>query len=491
MTSMDAEEFRTADTTALSDALRGGATTTEHLLRTFHELVETLDRSGPRLGSVLAVREDSRSLESPGTDARGRLCGIPVLLKDNIDFLDGPVSTAGSFALIDSRPKRNAPVVDRLIAAGMVPSGSANMSEWANFRSSRSVSGWSGRGGLTVNPHALDRSAGGSSSGSAVAVAAGIVPLALGTETDGSILNPASYNGIVGLKPTVGLVDGRGVIPISRSQDTVGPMGRTVLDVARLLSVLTGGNYEHAATGQSVAAMRIGLLATVYWAQNPAIAELTERATRALADSGAHIVEDVEIPGCAELAESGIERTRLLADFRADLASYLATRVGSGPRSVADVIEFNSRHAQRELNYFGQDLLEASVETEGMSAAEYQRVIDDCVRCGRDEGIDAALRLAGVDCLMAPVYEPAPKIDLINGDPGGWTGRRSVSAVQAAAVAGYPGVSVPVGSVGGMPIGMVIFGTAHAESSLLAVASCLERVLDARVTPGFRMPQAG
>jgi amidase len=324
-----------------------------------------------------------------------------------------------------------------------------------------------------------------------VAVAAGIVPLALGTETDGSILNPASYNGIVGLKPTVGLVDGRGVIPISRSQDTVGPMGRTVLDVARLLSVLTGGDYEHAATGQSIGGMRIGLLATVYWAQHPAIAELTERATRALADSGAFIVEDVEIPGCAELAESGIERTRLLADFRADLASYLATRVGSGPRSVAEVIEFNSRHAQRELNYFGQDLLEASVETEGMSAAEYQRVVDDCVRCGRDEGIDAALRLAGVDCLMAPVYEPAPKIDLINGDPGGWTGRRRVSAVQAAAVAGYPGVSVPVGSVGGMPIGAVIFGTAHSESSLLAVASCLERVLDARVTPGFRMPQAG
>ena len=218
---------------------------------------------------------------------------------------------------------------------------------------------------------------------------------------------------------------------------------------------------------------------------------MTERAIRALADSGASVVEDVEIPGCAELAESGIERTRLLADFRSDLASYLATRVGPGPRSVAEVIEFNSRHAERELNYFGQDLLEASVETEGMSSAEYRRVVDDCVRCGRDEGIDAALSLAGVDCLIAPVYEPAPKIDLINTDPGGWTGRHRVSAVQAAAVAGYPGVSVPVGCIGGLPIGMLIFGTANSESSLLAVASCLERVIDARVTPQFRIPQAG
>ena len=414
-----------------------------------------------------------------------------MLLKDNIDVVDGWVSSAGSLALMDSRPERNAPVVDRLIAAGMVVAGSANMSEWANFRSSRSVSGWSGRGGLTVNPHALDRSAGGSSSGSAVAVAAGIVPLALGTETDGSILNPASYNGIVGVKPTVGLVDGRGVIPISRAQDSVGPLARTVLDAARLLSVLTGGDYEPAVTGRSVAGMRIGLLTTAYWSRHPEVSELTERAVRALADSGADVVEDVEIPGCAELAESGIERTRLLADFRSDLASYLATRVGPGPRSVAEVIEFNSRHAQQELTYFGQDLLEASAETAGMSSAEYRRVVADCVRCGRDEGIDAALGLAGVDCLIAPVYEPAPKIDLINTDPGGWTGRHRVSAVQAAAVAGYPGVSVPVGCIGGLPIGMLIFGTANSESSLLAVASCLERVIDARVTPQFRIPQAG
>jgi amidase len=373
----------------------------------------------------------------------------------------------------------------------MIPAGSANRSAWANFRSSRSVSGWSARGGLAVNPHALDRSAGGSSSGSAAAVAAGIVPLALGSETDGSILNPASYNGIVGVKPTVGLVDGRGVIPISRAQDTVGPMARTVLDAARLLSVLIDVDYEQVLSGGSVTGMRIGLLEPSYWGQHPGITELTERALRALAESGAGIVEDVEIPGCAELSESGIERTRLLADFRRDLAAYLATRVGPGPRSVAEVIEFNSRHAQQELKYFGQDLMEASVETEGMSSAEYQRVVDDCLRCGRDEGIDAALSVGGVDCLMAAVFDPAPKIDLINGDPGGWTGRRKVSAVQAAAVAGYPGVSVPIGCIGGMPVGMVIFGSADSESSLLAVASCLERALDARVTPRFRMPQAG
>ena len=239
--SMDADEFRAADTTVLSDALRSGATTTQHLVRTYQELVESLDRSGPRLGSVLAVLEGARSPAPRPSGTGGRLSGIPVLLKDNIDVVDGWVSTAGSFALLDSRPGRNAHGgANRLIAAGLVVAGSANMSEWANFRSSRSVCGWSGRGGLTVNPHALDRSAGGSSSElGKLAVAAGIVPLALGSETDGSILNPASYNGIVGLKPTVGLVDGQGVIPISRSQDTVGPMARTVLDAARLLSVLT------------------------------------------------------------------------------------------------------------------------------------------------------------------------------------------------------------------------------------------------------------
>jgi amidase len=364
------------------------------------------------------------------------------------------------------------------------------MAEWANFRSTRSINGWSARGGLTRNPHSLDRSAGGSSSGSAVAVAAGIVPLAIGSETDGSILNPAAYNGIVGLKPTVGSVDGRGVVPISHAQDTLGPLARTVRDAAMVLAVLSGVDHTGSCRTGAAAGLRVGLLDQRFWGNHPAIPALIESVVRALGTTGTAVVDQVDLPGATELAESGAERIRLLNDFRCDLASYLATRTGPGPANLADLIEFNTTHADEELRYFGQEILQDAADTEGMSESDHRAAVATCLRCGRDEGIDAALLSAAADCLIVPHFDPTPKLDLVNGDRGSWLSPRP-SAVQAAAVAGYPAVAVPIGDVEGLPISLTILGNAHSEPRLLAIAFAIEAAMDAWLTPQFRLPSVG
>lgn len=479
----DSQDYRGADAAGLARTLRSGAATTEHLVAEFNRAVEDLDRSGPALRSV--IQTAPQATEPPSAATGGDWAGIPVLLKDNIDVAAGWCGTAGSLALATSRPGADAPLVSRLRAAGLVPVGAANMSEWANFRSTRSTSGWSGRGGLTRNPHALDRSAGGSSSGSAAAVAAGLVPWAVGTETDGSIVNPASRCGVVGIKPTVGLVPGDGVVPISHAQDTAGPLARTVSDAAALLEMLSGKSFPVT----PVAGLRVGLLRRKFWARHPGLESLMDAVTAALAAAGAGLTEEVDLPGAAELAESGAERVRLLVDFRRDLAGYLASRIGPGPRSLAEIMSFNSSHAEEELPYFGQELLAASAETEGLSAREIAAATATCLRCGREEGIDAALR-PGLDCLIVPAYDPAPKVDLVNGDSGSWLAPRP-SAVQIAAVAGYPALSVPMGDIGGLPVGLTVLGTARSEATLIAVAAAVESALSARLTPGFRPAAVG
>lgn len=490
MTGLDMERYRSANAVELAAALRSGSFSPTALVDLFTAQVDALDRSGPELHSVMAINPNpvvaGGGVRNPGTG----IAGIPLLLKDNIDVAGAWCGSAGSLALADSQPGRSAAAVDRLLAAGSVPVGAANMAEWANFRSSRSTNGWSGRGGLTRNPYFLDRSAGGSSSGSAVAVAAGIVPLAIGSETDGSILNPAAYNGVVGIKPTVGSVDGRGVVPISHAQDTLGPLARTVRDAAMVLTALSGVDHSASCRIGAAGGLRVGLLDQRFWGNHPAIPALLESVVRALSGADAKLVEQVDLPGASELAESDSESTRLLNDFRCDLTSYLSTRIGHCPASLKDLIEFNKSHAEVELRYFGQDIFEAAADTEGTSEAEYRLAVDTCLRCGRDEGIDAALRRADADCLIVPHFDPAPKIDLVNGDPGNWMVSRP-SAIQASAVAGYPGVSVPIGDVEGLPIGLTILGTAHSEPRLLAVAFAIESAMDARLTPQFRRPAVG
>lgn len=483
MTMAEPGTYRSTDAAGLARSVRSGHTTAGRLVAEFNRAVIELDRSGPELHSVIEIAPPAA--DRPVMPAGRDWVGIPILLKDNIDVAAGWCGTAGSLALVDSRPGVDAPLVSRLRAAGVVPVGAANMSEWANFRSTRSTSGWSARGGLTRNPHALDRSAGGSSSGSAAAVAAGLVPWAVGTETDRSIVSPASRCGVVGIKPTVGLVPGDGIVPISHAQDSAGPLARTVADAATLLELLSGKSFPVS----PAAGLRVGVLGQQFWARHPGLESMMDAVTAALAAAGARLTEEVDLPGATELVESGAERVRLLVDFRRDLAGYLASRIGPGPRSLAEIMSFNSAHPQEELSHFGHELFAAAVATEGLSEREITQATTTCLRCGREEGIDAALR-TGLDCLIVPAHDPAPKVDLINGDSGSWLMPRP-NAVQIAAVAGYPAISVPMGDLGGLPVGLTVLGTARSEATLIAIAAAVESALAARLTPGFRPAGVG
>jgi amidase len=396
---------------------------------------------------------------------RGPLHGIPVLVKDNIDTADLP-TTAGSLALADQPPPPvDAPLVRRLRAAGCIVLGKTNLSEWANFRGSSSSSGWSGYGGLTRNPYALNRSAGGSSSGSGAAVAAGLADLAVGTETNGSIVCPAALNGVVGLKPTVGLVPQQGIVPISHSQDTAGPMTRTVSQAAALLTVLSGGGTDYAAhcLGADLAGVRIGVPRGPLWGYSIGLDRVTEQALELLSRSGATLVDHLALPTPAEDDQLAI----LFHELKVDLAAYLATRTEGGPRTLADLIAFNDKLADVELRYFGQDLFERSEETQGLDSPLYVAARLAALRTGRD-GIDGLLREHRLDALVMPSYPPAWTIDLINGDHvvGG--------SSTHAALAGYPLISVPSGLVEGLPVGVTFSGTAGSDATLVRLAHAFE-----------------
>ncbi|MCG2592890.1 amidase [Ramlibacter sp. XY19] len=469
----------------LQAALQRGAASSVSLVDAYFHRIETLDRGGPKLNAVIETNPEARALaarcdeERRAGRVRGPLHGIPVLLKDNIATADRMQTTAGSLALLDGGAPRDASVVTRLREAGAVILGKTNLSEWANFRSSRSTSGWSSRGGLTRNPHALDRSASGSSSGSAVAVAASLAPVAVGTETDGSIVSPSSQNGIVGIKPTQGLLPGDGIVPIAASLDTAGPMARTVADAAALLGVLAGRDYAASLDAGALAGKRIGVVRSHFGGRNDLVSAVIEQALQVLQAQGAELVDLAELPNENQLGAS--RSLVMLYEFHAGIAAYLAEYAPRSPhKSLADLVAFNERERDRVMPHFGQEVfLRALDKGAGLAAAEYREALATLRRLSREEGMDRVLGEHRLDALVAPTGHPACLIDLIRGDfsLGGFS--------TAAACAGYPHITVPAGFVHGLPCGLSFVGTAGRDAEMIALAFAYEQASRARRAPQY------
>jgi amidase len=441
------------------------------------------------------VQATTLDAERKAKGARGPLHGIPVLVKDNVATRDRMQSTAGSLALVGATPARDAFLVERLRAAGAVLLGKANLSEWANFRSTHSSSGWSGRGGQCRNPYALDRTPSGSSSGSAVAVAANLCAVAIGSETDGSIVSPANCCSIVGLKPTLGLVSRAGVIPIAHNQDTAGPMARTVADAAALLGALTGVDPQDDATAASAGqartdytdaldpnglkGARLGVCRSHFMGYSPATDALMETALEALKRLGAVVVDPADIATAGQFDDS--EFAVLLYEFKADLNRYLPAWVpSSGAKTLADLIAFNEHNRDREMPYFGQEIFVQAQAKGPLTDQDYLRALDKNHLLARTQGIDAVLAEHHLDALIAPTGGPPALIDLVNGDPGG-----GGSFSSPAAVAGYPHVTVPMGYVAGLPVGLSFVGRPWSEATLIKLAYAYERETKARRPPRF------
>ncbi|MEO5634712.1 amidase family protein [Gaiella sp.] len=464
-----------------------GRTTSVAVTHALLDRIAAVDGPGEiNLRAVLALAPDALAVaeqldaERATGRVRGPLHGVPVLVKDNIEAVGLPGS-AGSLALADRTVGRDAPLVARLREAGLVVLGATNLSEWANIRSSRSTSGWSAVGGLTGNPWALDRSAGGSSSGSGAAVAGGLSPLAVGTETDGSITCPSSLNGCVGLKPTVGLLPTEGIVPISGSQDAPGPMSRTVHDAALLLDALAGTTRYGGVCG-TVSLHETTLGAADAWLSgHPATDALFTETLATLRGRGTTVTNvDVTPPGAFGTDELVV----LLAELQTDLDAYLAARPGDGPASLADVVAFNREHADAELAHYGQELFEQALTTGGRGAPEYaeararnlEQVLGRCLEPAFS-GADAP------DLLIAPAYAPAWKSDLVNGDASIGGGLASA----APSIAGWPVLCIPMGLADGLPVGLVLIGQAYAEEKLLAIGHAVEEALGLRAA-GVLMP---
>ncbi|MBM4458737.1 MAG: amidase [Chloroflexi bacterium] len=480
--------------------MAAGELTAAGLTALYLARIAELDRAGPALNSVIELNPDALTIadaldaERAARGPRGPLHGIPILLKDNIDTHDQMSTTAGSLALVGSTPLQDATVAARLRKAGAILLGKTNLSEWANFRSNHSTSGWSSRGGLTKNPYALDRNPCGSSSGSGAAVAANLCAAAVGTETDGSIICPSHANGIVGIKPTMGLVSRAGIVPISHSQDTAGPMARTVADAAILLGPLAGPDPRDAATEScreralpdytafldpdGLAAARIGV-ARNFFGRLSCVDRIAEESIAVLADLGAEIVDDLQL--CASKELDNHEFEVLLYEFKADLNAYLA---GLGPaapvHSLEEVIAFNRMHADRVMPYFDQELMVMALAKGPLSEDAYRTARETSRRLARAEGIDALLGEHRLDAIVAPSGGPAWLTDLVNGDH--YTGCGSSSP---AAVAGYPSITVPAGTVFGLPIGISFIGGAFSEATLIKFAYAFEQATNARQTPAF------
>jgi amidase len=458
--------------------------------------IEEIDKRGPALASVIEINPEAPAIaealdkERKSGKVRGPLHGIPVLIKDNIDTADRMQTTAGSLALLGSRPTLDSFVAQRLREAGAVILGKTNLSEWANIRSAHSTSGWSGRGGQTKNPYALDRNPCGSSSGSGAAVAANLCAAAVGTETDGSVVCPSSANGIVGIKPTLGLVSRSGIIPIAHSQDTPGPMARTVRDTAILLTALAGADPHDSATAASqgkianytqfldpngLRSARIGV-ARKYFGFNDAVDQLMNNVIDEMKRAGAEIVDPADLPSHGKFDDT--EFTVLLYELKTDLNAYLAARPGA-PASLKEIIDFNEKHKEKEMPYFGQDIF-LKAETKGpLTSKEYTDALEANHRLSRKEGIDAVMDQFKLDAIVAPTGCPAWVTDWINGDhaPGG--------SSNAAAVAGYPDITVPAGFVFGLPVGISFFGRAWSEPTLFKIAYGFEQMTKARKGPEF------
>lgn len=436
---------------------------------------------------------DSLDAERASGTVRGPLHGVPILIKENIDTDDQMLTTAGSLALVDSRPVADAFVVEQLRRAGAVVIGKAAMSEWAFFRSPHGSSGWSGRNGQVRNPHDPLRTPGGSSSGSGVAAAASFAAATLGTETDGSIVSPANANGVVGLKPTVGLTSRRGVVPISASQDTIGPLARTVADAAAVLTAIAGPDddpvtsaaptldYSSFLDADGLRGRRIGVVRASLDGP-PAAREQFDRAVALMRSAGAVIVEVEPLPEASEVSRH--EDIVLLHEFKTGVESYLATRTAGSPRTLAEVIEFNRAHADVELQHFGQELLELADATFGNTDEKYLTAAATGRSLAR-AGIDDALQRHQLDALVAPTGGPAPVIDLVHGE------RDAGGSSTFAAVAGYPIISVPSGSVAQLPIGVSFIGSAWSEPALIGLASGFEAVCGQRLVPVLERVEAG
>jgi amidase len=451
------------------------------LTHAYLQRIEELNHRGPALRAVIEVNPDALArahqldAERLHKGPRSPLHGIPVLLKDNIDTGDRMQTTAGSLALVGAPTPKDALLVDRLRKAGAVILGKTNLSEWANFRGEHSTSGWSGRGGQTRNPYALDRNPCGSSSGSGVAVSANLCAIAIGTETDGSIVCPSSMNGIVGIKPTVGLISRTGIIPISSSQDTAGPMARTVRDAAIALGIVAEGkpmDYAEACDPAGLRGARIGI-ARVFVGHG--LDRVIGDAIDVMRKAGATVVDPVEIAPFDKLGDA--ELTVMQYEFKAGLNSYLSSR-GGRIRSLADCIAFNRRHAAEELTYFGQELMEQSEQKGPLTHKAYTEALKECRRM-RKEGIDATVAKHKLDAIAATTTGPAHLTDLVNGD------HIESNTSSPAAVAGYPHITVPAAHIFGLPVGISFFGTAWSEAKLIRIAYAFEQVTLGRRPPQF------
>jgi amidase len=482
----------------LQKAFESGQHSSRSVTEKYLARIHQIDKAGPMLNAVIEINPDALKIaetldqERQAKGARGPLHGVPLLIKDNVDTGDRMNTTAGSLALLGSQAPRDAFIAAQLRKAGAVIIGKTNLSEWANIRSNHSTSGWSGRGGLTRNPYALDRNPCGSSSGTGAGVSANLCVAGVGTETDGSVVCPSSANGLAGLKPTVGLVSRSGIIPISHSQDTAGPMARTVRDVAILLGAMAGADTEDSATAASqgkgfpdytkfldpagLKGARLGV-ARRYFGFNDAVDQLMETLIGAMKQAGAEIIDPADIPSFGKFDES--ELTVFYYELNADLAGYLARRGNTAVKNLKDVIEFNERNHEREMPYFGQDFFIKSEQKGGLDAKEYIDALALNQRLSRAEGIDSIMNKFKLDALVAPTGGPAWITDLINGD------HSAGGSSSAAAVAGYPNINVTAGYLWGLPVGISFFGRAWSEPTLLKIAYSFEQMTKARQKPRF------
>src|SRR5215212_4564738 len=489
----------------LQEKMESGELTARRLVELYTERIAEIDKNGPYVNSVIELNPDALEIadsldaERQAGKTRGALHGVPILIKDNIDTADRMQTTSGSLALEGHIAAKDAFIAKQLRKAGAVIMGKTNLSEWANFRGRRSVSGWSSRGGLTRNPYALDRTACGSSVGSGAAVAANLCAGAVGTETDGSIICPAQTNGIVGIKPTLGLISRSGIIPIAHSQDTAGPMARTVADAAILLGAMTGVDPQDSSTRLSrkrgltnytkfleldgFIGARIGVARNMAGA-NSRILKIFEFCVEVLKKLGAEIIDPVDVPNFDKFGRTELDV--LHYEFKADLNKYLKSLSdGVGVRSMADVIKFNEENSDKVMPYFGQEHMMTAQAKPSLRDKKYRDALAKNHLYARTKGLDAAMRKHKLDALVMPSGGPSWVIDLVNGDSSNW----DMESTSPAAVAGYPHITVPAGYVFGLPVGLSFVGKAWEEPSLIKFAYAFEQATQLRRTPRF-LPSA-
>jgi amidase len=486
-----------ASVAELQRRMAAGELSAQAITQLYLDRIARLDDAGPQLNAVIELNPAAltiaaeRDVERAAGKVRGPLHGIPVLLKDNIDTHDAMQTSAGSLALVGHPATSDAGLVTRLRDAGAVILGKTNLSEWANFRAARSTSGWSARGGQTRNPYALDRNPCGSSSGSAVAVAANLAAVAVGTETNGSIVCPAATNGVVGIKPTVGLISRSGIVPIAASQDTAGPMARSVTDAAVLLNTLAGSDsrdktswdadkkkadYTRGLNAGALRGARVGVLRD-YAPFSKDVETVFTQSITTLLDAGAIVVDPVKITQVDKV--SAAELTVLSYEFKAGINAYLATRSGMPVANLAELIQWNSTHADKELLHFGQELFEQAQQRGTLNDKAYKQALANLRRYARKDGLDALMKKHKLDVLIVPTGNPAWLTDLVNGD------HYSAGSSSIAATAGYPSISVPMGSVRELPVGLSFIGPAWSEARLLGYAYAFEQQTKARRMPRF------